>query len=161
MGGLHQLASSKPKSSWQNPTPTSKLSSSGLQLINLSSFSYVFLEVFVFPESISDGWFALWGGVTRKTPKMLAPTPEAPGSLPSNSLHAAPGGLLLKRGSGRHANWSGCPKMKSAFSYLQESMGGVSYGSWRPEVCIFFFFWKGEGVVGVQAPAPPPLSWVL
>lgn len=26
---------------------------------------------------------------------------------------------------------------------------------------LFFFFWKGEGVVGVQAPAPPPLSWVL
>lgn len=99
MGGMHQLASSKPKSSWQNPTPTPKPSSSGLQLINLSSFSYVFLEVFVFPESISDGWVAFWG-VSRKTPKMLAPTPEAPSSLPSNSLHAAPGGLLLKRGVG-------------------------------------------------------------
>lgn len=63
MGGMHQLASSKPKSSWQNPTPTPTLSSSGLQLINLSSFSYVFLEVFVFPESISDGWVAFWGGI--------------------------------------------------------------------------------------------------
>lgn len=59
----------------------------------------MFLEVFVFPESISDGWVAFWG-VSRKTPKMLAPTPEAPSSLPSNSLHAAPGGLLLKRGVG-------------------------------------------------------------
>lgn len=63
MGGMHQLASSKPKSSWQNPTPTPTLSCSGLQLINLSSFSYVFLEVFVFPESISGGWVAFWRGI--------------------------------------------------------------------------------------------------
>lgn len=60
MGGMHQLASSKPKSSWQN-TPTPTPNSSGLRLINLSSFSFVFLEGFVFPESIGDGWVALWG----------------------------------------------------------------------------------------------------
>lgn len=149
--------------SWRPPSPraagrtppTPKLSSSGLLLINLSSFSYVFLEVFVFPESISDGWVALWGGrVTKKTPKMLAPTPEAPSSLPSNTWHTAPGGLMLKRGSGRHANWSGCPKMESAFSYLQESMGGVSYGSWRPEVCFFFFFGRGRELGYRLRPCP-------
>lgn len=116
----------------------------------------MFLEVFGFPESISDGWVALFGGVTRKTPKMLAPTPEAPSSLPFNSLHTAPGGLLLKRRSGRHANWSGCPKMESAFSYLQESMEGVSYGSWRPEVC---FFLEGGGSWGTgSSPAPSILG---
>lgn len=93
---------------------------------------------------------------------MLAPTLEAPSSLPSNSLHTAPGGLLLKRGSGRHANWSGCPKMESAFSYLQESMGGVSYGSWRPEVCFFFFFLEGGGRWGTgSGPAPSILGFLV
>lgn len=66
VGGMHQLASSKPGSSWQNP-PTPKLSSSWLRLVNLPSFPYLFLEVFVFllfvfPESISDGWVALLEG---------------------------------------------------------------------------------------------------
>lgn len=105
----------------------------------------MFLEgfVFVFPESIVMSGSPFWW-VIRKTPKVPSPTPEAPSGLPSNFLHAAPGGLLLKRGSGRHANWSGCPKMESAFSYLQKSMGGVSYGSWRPEVCFFCFFSEGR-----------------
>lgn len=98
--------------SWSPPSPgaagrspTPQLSSSRLRLINLLSIPYMFLEGFLFgfPESISDGWVALWGS-DQETPKMPAPTPEAPSGLPSNSLHAAPGGLLLKRGSGRHAN---------------------------------------------------------
>lgn len=38
------------------------------------------------------------------------------------------------------SRWKGCP---------------MAHGDLR-----FAFFWKGEGV-GVQAPAPPPLSWVL
>lgn len=46
--------------------------------------------------------------------------------------------------------------MESAFSYLQESMGGVSYGSWRPEVCIFFFFGKGRELWGYRL-RPRPL----
>lgn len=86
---------------------------------------------------------------------MSAPTPEAPSGLPSNSAGSS-WRLIAEEGSGRHANWSGCPKMESAFSYLQGSMGRVSYGSWRPEVCFFFFFFeRGEGLGGTgSSPAP-------
>lgn len=68
VGGMHQLASSKPGSSWQSPHP--QLSASRLRLINQPSFPYLFLEVcvffcfciFFFPESISDVWVALLEG---------------------------------------------------------------------------------------------------
>jgi hypothetical protein len=36
-------------------------------------------------------------------------------------------------------------------------MGGVTYGSWRPEKAFFFSFGWGEW--GRWASAPPPPSW--
>lgn len=49
--------------------------------------------------------------------------------------------------------------MESAFSYLQESMGGgsMAHGHLR----FAFFFLERETGGGAQAPAPPPLSWGL
>lgn len=91
VGGMHQLASSKPGSSWQNP-PTPKLSSSWLRLINLPSFPYLFLEVSVFClfflNRLVMGGSPFWR-VIRKTPKMPARPQKLPVASPSNSARSS------------------------------------------------------------------------
>lgn len=64
----------------------------------------MFLEGFClfFLNQLVMGGSLFWG-VSRKTPKMSVPTPEAPGGLPSNSLQAAPDGLIAEEGV-----WEAC-----------------------------------------------------
>lgn len=62
MGGMHQLESSKPGSCWQNPPPPAELLKAGADQPAFLSLRVPRGFLFVFPESISDGWVTILGG---------------------------------------------------------------------------------------------------
>lgn len=89
-----------PGSCWQNPPPPA-------ELLKAAADQPAFLSLhvprwFLFVFQLVMGGSPFWG-VSRKTPKMPVPTPEAPSGLPSNSLQAAPDGLIAEEGV-----WEAC-----------------------------------------------------
>lgn len=66
MGGMHQLESSKPGSGWQNPPPPAELLKAAAHQPAFLSLHVPRWFLFVFPESVSDGWVTILGGEQEK-----------------------------------------------------------------------------------------------